>query len=68
MKLPGRAWLEFQVTKEAEGSRITQTAEFEPHGLWGILYWYGIYPIHQVVFLGMLRKIARLAKRGATNG
>ena len=67
MKLPGRAWLEFQVTKEAEGSRITQSAVFEPYGLWGIFYWYGIYPIHQMVFLGMLRKIASIAKGEATN-
>jgi uncharacterized protein YbjT (DUF2867 family) len=58
MKLPGRAWLEFEVTGDATGSTIRQTAEFDPVGLWGLAYWYGIYPLHQLVFAGMLRAIA----------
>jgi uncharacterized protein YbjT (DUF2867 family) len=63
MKLPGRAWLEFEVTQCEEGSTIRQTAIFDPLGLFGILYWYGIYPLHQCVFAGMLRNIAHAAKR-----
>jgi uncharacterized protein YbjT (DUF2867 family)/uncharacterized protein YndB with AHSA1/START domain len=60
MKLPGRAWLEFEVTPEAGGgSRIRQTATFDPRGLLGILYWYGIWPLHALVFRGMLSAIAR---------
>jgi uncharacterized protein YbjT (DUF2867 family) len=62
MKVPGRAWLEFEVTPCAEGSTIRQTAIFDPLGLFGILYWYGIYPLHQCVFAGMLRNIARAAE------
>lgn len=62
MKVPGRAWLEFEVTPCAEGSTIRQTAIFDPLGLFGILYWYGIYPLHQFVFAGMLRNIARAAE------
>lgn len=62
MKLPGRAWLEFEVTPGIEGSTIRQTAIFDPLGLFGILYWYGIYPLHQFVFAGMLRNVARAAK------
>ncbi len=59
MKLPGRAWLEFEVTEnEAGGSRIRQTAEYDPIGVLGRAYWYGVYPLHQVVFGGMLRGIA----------
>lgn len=61
MKLPGRAWLEFEVTPCAEGSRIRQTAIFDPVGLLGLIYWYGIYPLHQFVFAGMLRNLARAA-------
>lgn len=61
MKLPGRAWLEFEVTPCAEGSQIRQTALFDPVGLTGLAYWYGIYPLHQLVFAGMLRSIARAA-------
>lgn len=61
MKLPGRAWLEFEVTPSPGGSVIRQTAVFDPAGLAGLLYWYGIYPLHAVVFRGMLAAIARRA-------
>ncbi len=60
MKVPGRAWLEFEVKGDATGgSVIHQTAVFDPVGLLGLLYWYGIYPLHARVFAGMLRGIAR---------
>lgn len=62
MKLPGRAWLEFEVTPDERGSTIRQTAIFDPRGLLGLAYWYGIYPLHQCVFAGMLRNIARAAR------
>lgn len=61
MKLPGRAWLEFEVTPNERGSTIRQTAIFDPLGLWGLVYWYGIYPLHQAVFAGMLRTLAAAA-------
>ena len=61
MKLPGRAWLEFEVTETNGLSTIRQTAVFDPVGLLGLMYWYGIYPLHQLVFNGMLRAIARAA-------
>ncbi len=64
MKLPGRAWLEFEVTPSETGSTIRQTAIFDPLGLVGLMYWYGIYPLHQFVFAGMLRNIAQAAKLG----
>jgi uncharacterized protein YbjT (DUF2867 family) len=63
MKLPGRAWLEFEVTPCEQGSTIRQTAIFDPVGLAGLLYWYGIYPLHEFVFAGMLRNVARAAER-----
>jgi uncharacterized protein YbjT (DUF2867 family) len=59
MKLPGRAWLEFEVTAEATGSTIRQTAIFDPVGLLGLLYWYAMYPLHHVLFTGMLRGILK---------
>jgi hypothetical protein len=60
MKVPGRAWLEFEVQADAggRGSTIRQTAVFDPAGLLGQLYWYGIYPLHASVFQGMLQGIA----------
>ena len=63
MKVPGRAWLEFEVQGDgAGGSVIHQTAVFDPVGLFGLLYWYGIYPLHARVFAGMLRGITRAAQ------
>ena len=63
MKVPGRAWLEFEVRPEAgaSGSMIRQTAVFDPAGLPGLAYWYGVYPIHARVFRGMLKGIATRA-------
>ncbi len=61
MKVPGRAWLEFEVTGNGMGSTIRQTAIFDPVGLTGLLYWYGLWPVHQLVFQGMLNGIARAA-------
>lgn len=62
MKLPGRAWLEFEVEPSAVGSRIRQTAVFDPVGLTGLAYWYAIYPLHEFVFGGMLNGIANAAR------
>jgi uncharacterized protein YbjT (DUF2867 family) len=58
MVLPGRAWLQFEVTPDGSGSLIRQTAIFDPSGLAGQLYWYLLYPIHQLIFNGMLRGVA----------
>jgi hypothetical protein len=63
MKLPGRAWLEFEVEADGSESRIRQTALFDPIGLLGLMYWYGIYPFHGYVFAGMLSGIAAAARR-----
>ena len=63
MKVPGRAWLQFEVEPVDAGSRIHQTAIFEPKGLLGPLYWYALYPIHKIIFAGMLRHIGKAAAR-----
>jgi len=69
MRVPGRAWLEFEVERDGDGSLIRQTAIFDPLGLFGLAYWYGLYPFHQLIFAGMLRGIARAAERvGASGG
>jgi uncharacterized protein YbjT (DUF2867 family) len=61
MKLPGRAWLEFEVVPHGDGSTIRQTAIFDPVGLSGLLYWYLLLPFHGPIFAGMLEGIARAA-------
>lgn len=65
MRLPGRAWLEFEVVPGAQGSIVRQTAIFDPVGLAGLAYWYAIWPLHQIVFAGMLRALAREARSSA---
>ena len=59
MRVPGRAWLEFEVRPIPEGQALLlQTAFFEPKGLSGLLYWYALYPVHSLIFSGLIRKIA----------
>ena len=62
MKVPGRAWLEFQAEDQARGGTLlTQTAFFEPKGLFGLLYWYALYPVHSLIFSGLIRMLANHA-------
>jgi uncharacterized protein YbjT (DUF2867 family) len=63
MNLPGRAWLEFEVTGAGSSTMIRQTAIFDPVGLTGQMYWYSLYVPHEFVFSGMLQGIAQAALR-----
>ncbi len=65
MRVPGRAWLQYEVTDDPAGSRLVQTAFFEPKGLSGLLYWYLLLPAHLFIFRGSIRRIARRAERAA---
>jgi uncharacterized protein YbjT (DUF2867 family) len=63
MKVPGKAWLQFESARLENGSgKLVQTAFFAPKGLSGFLYWYALYPIHSLVFSGMIRKIKEEAE------
>lgn len=64
MKVPGRAWLQFEAIPEGDGTRLVQTAFFAPTGFLGWLYWYGIYPVHAVIFSDMVEAVARDAEAG----
>jgi uncharacterized protein YbjT (DUF2867 family)/uncharacterized protein YndB with AHSA1/START domain len=62
MKVAGRGWLQFQVRPQPDGSSIlSQTAFYAPKGLFGLLYWYLLHPLHAIIFSGMIRKIAERA-------
>jgi uncharacterized protein YbjT (DUF2867 family) len=66
MKVPGNAWLEFDVEPQPDGtSRLNQCATFAPKGLSGLLYWYALYPTHRVIFSGMIAKLVEIAEREA---
>jgi hypothetical protein len=59
MRLPGRAWLQFEIEPYGNGSLVRQTAIVDPVGALGHLYWYLLFPLHQFVFAGMLKGIVR---------
>ncbi len=62
MRLPGEALLEFQIEALGGGRcLLRQTALFQPRGLFGLLYWYSVVPLHHIVFRGMLLGIEREA-------
>ncbi|MEO8474388.1 MAG: SDR family oxidoreductase [Chryseolinea sp.] len=60
MKLPGEAWLEFQIKEGGGKSKLVQTATFRPLGLWGRLYWYAVLPFHSLIFPKMLKRLVSL--------
>lgn len=63
MKVPGKAWLEFQsIPNEQGGTKLVQTAYFAPKGLPGLLYWYVLYPFHSFIFSSMIEHVARDAQ------
>ena len=67
MKVPGRAWLQFEASNmPGGGALLVQTAFFEPYGFLGLVYWYLLHPIHELFFSGMSRAIARRAERAGT--
>ena len=61
MKVPGKAWLQFKVTDQDGQSNLSQTAFFAPKGLSGWLYWYALYPLHSLIFSGLIDQLARRA-------
>ena len=63
MKLPGGAWLQFEAIPRSQGvTLLVQTAFFSPRGVAGLLYWYLLYPVHGLVFSGMIRTLAARAE------
>jgi hypothetical protein len=58
MKLPGQAWLQFETEPRNGKTLICQTAIFKPHGLAGLMYWYGACPFHWFIFKGMIKAVA----------
>ena len=68
MKVPGRAWLEFQsVPKDNGSTKLVQTAYFAPRGLFGLLYWYALYPFHGFIFSSMIDHVAKEAEHITNN-
>lgn len=63
MKVPGKAWLQFESRPQDGGKTCFQiTAYFAPHGLGGLLYWYALWPFHKFIFDGLMREIIGRAR------
>lgn len=63
MKLPGEAWLQFEAQPRGDGQTLlTQTAFMATKGLFGLLYWYSMYPFHGAIFGNMARAIGERAE------
>jgi hypothetical protein len=65
MKLPGKAWLQFESQpQDAKNAKtlLVVTAYFAPYGLFGFLYWYAMWPFHKLIFDGLTRRIASRAR------
>ena len=67
MRVPGRAWLQYEIEPAEDGCRLVQTAFFEPRGLSGRLYWYLLLPVHLLIFRGTIRELARRAEDPTTS-
>ena len=57
MRLPGKAWLEYEIIDSNNNCQLIQKAYFMPTGLLGLFYWYTLYPIHKIIFKGLLKTI-----------
>jgi uncharacterized protein YbjT (DUF2867 family) len=59
MKVPGEAWLEFDVQPD----QLIQTAHFLPKGILGRLYWYSVLPAHHLVFNDLAKTVVNSASK-----
>ncbi len=61
MKLSGMAWLEFKISQKGKWNRLSLKAYYQPRGLWGIIYWYLVLPLHHIVFNDLVEQIEKRA-------
>jgi uncharacterized protein YbjT (DUF2867 family) len=62
LKMPGRLWLDYEVTSDDSHTVIRQTTVFDPAGYAGLAYWYLLYPVHDAIFTAMLRGLGRVTQ------
>jgi uncharacterized protein YbjT (DUF2867 family) len=64
MKVPGEAWLEWEVEDHGDGTQtLRQSARFHPRGVAGRLYWWALLAPHSVIFTQMVKRLAEAAAR-----
>jgi len=63
MKVPGDAWLQFESVPQEDGKTLlTVNAYFDVHGVFGLLYWYAMFPFHKFIFDGLTNRLASRAR------
>ena len=62
MKMPGKAWLQFEAIPQGKQTKLVQTALYAPKGLLGALYWYALFPAHLFLFSEMANNVAKAAE------
>jgi len=64
LKLPGHAWMQWELRPDHGGTLLTQSASFSPHGFFGTIFWYALYPIHSMTCVRLIDSIEDLASTG----
>ena len=59
MKLPGKAWLEFNLKEEENKRVLNVTAYYDTRSLFGKVYWYTCLPFHRFIFYNLIREIEK---------
>lgn len=62
MRIPGDAWLDWEIRETEFGTDLIQTAWFRPRGLVGRIYWYVMLIPHRIVFPRMAHRITAAAE------
>ena len=65
MRLPGDAWLEWQMDDSGGSVRLRQRARFHPRGILGRLYWWALIPLHALIFRQLISRLAAAAEARA---
>ncbi len=69
MKMPGEGLMEIRITTlDDNQTEVQMFSRFLPKGLWGILYWYVLYPFHLWIYRGILKSIAKSLGKTITHG
>jgi len=63
MRAPGSGVLEFELIPQGERNVLSATLYWHPAGVWGLLYWHALAPLHNFILAGMTSAIARRAER-----
>lgn len=63
MKVPGRAFLSYEIEEHSEGVKLIQSVIFDPTGLFGYIYWYIFFPFHFLLFRAEGYRIKQLCEK-----